>query len=106
GLNHQLLDIGDEVDDVAVEILRQRDSHRRLVFGHSAGGADEVVDREGDTARGGEVGVLEGETEATLGAQGETDLALDETARGDTAGGGHTGDDGGRITGSLEAVDG
>ena len=61
---------------------------------------------ERDAARGGEVGVAQRQAQRALRAEREADLALDQAARGDAAGGRHARDDGGGVALGLEAVDG
>ena len=89
GLDHQLFDVGEQVDDIAVEIVGQGDPYIGRIGGDGDGQADKIVDGQRDAARGGEIGVAQREAHRVLGAEREIDLALDQGARGDHAGGGH-----------------
>ncbi len=104
-LDLQLLDLGEQGHDVALELRRNRELHRRGIDRFGGLGAEEVVDGGGDAFRGGEVGVAQREPHIGQAIEREFDLALDNGAVGDAADRGHAlGDAGGRAFG-REAAD-
>ncbi len=59
GLDDELLDVGEQVDDIAVEVAGQVNADRRRIFRRGAGNADEIVDREGNAPRGRQIGIAQ-----------------------------------------------
>ena len=86
GSTPQVLDLGDEADHVPAG---GRPMVTMVGFVGAAPCRDSGVDRVGDAAGGGEVGIAQGHAQLGHAGQLEADLALDDGAAGDPAGGRH-----------------
>ncbi len=81
----QLLDLGQERDDVALEFGRDRQLHGGGIDRLGGLDAEEVVDRGGNAFGGGEVGVAQRQPDIGQAIERELDLAFDDGAVGDPA---------------------
>jgi hypothetical protein len=104
-LDLQLLDLGQEGDDVALEFGGDRQLHRGGIDRLGGLDAEEIVDRGGDALGGGEIGVAQRQPHIGQAIEREFDLALDDGAVGDAADGRHAAGDLGGFAFGLEAGD-
>src|SRR6185295_8208498 len=94
-INLQLLDLGQEGDDVALELGRDRQLYGRGIDRLGGLDAEEIVDRSRNALGGGEVGVAQRQSHVGQAIEREFDLALDDGAVGDPAVGRHAARDAG-----------
>src|SRR6266436_6491125 len=105
GFDLQLLDLGQEGDDVAFELRRNRKLHGRGIDRFGGLDAEEIVDRGGDALGGGEIGIAQREPHIGQAVEREFDLAFDDGAIGDAADSRHAAGDLGGFAFGLEAAD-
>src|ERR1019366_3180710 len=101
----QLLDLGQEGDDVALEFRGDGELHGRGIERFGGLDAEKIVDRGGDALGGGEIGVAQRQPHIGQAVERELDLAFDDGAIGDAADGRHAADDLGGFAFGLEARD-
>lgn len=105
GIDLELLDLGEEGDDVALELRRDRKLHSRGIDRFGGLDAEIVVDRGRDPLGRGEVGVAQREPHVRQPIERKLDLAFDDGAVGDAADGRNAAHDLRRFALGLETGD-